>query len=136
MKITRDVVTDLWPLYLSGEASADTRKLVEEFLAEDAEFARRLREDDSQKLLEPVSLEPQPDHEMKTFSATKRAIVQKDWPLFFAIMFSCFAFGRIVSDTSWDPGVGPRKFIITAAIAGVFWILFFYRTLRRLSARV
>lgn len=135
MKITRDVVTDLWPLYLSGEASADTRKLVDEFLAEDAEFARRLREDDSPKLLEPLSVEPQPDHEMKTFSATKRALVKKDWPLFFAMLFSALAFGRIVSDTSWDPEPGPRRFIVTASLAGVFWIVFFYRTIRRLSAR-
>ena len=35
MKITRDVVTDLLPLYVAGEASADTRALVEEYLLED-----------------------------------------------------------------------------------------------------
>ena len=40
MKITRDVVSDLWPLYSSGEASADTRVLVDEFLRDDPEFAR------------------------------------------------------------------------------------------------
>ena len=32
-KITRDVITDLWPLYESGEASRDTRTIVDEFLA-------------------------------------------------------------------------------------------------------
>ena len=40
-----------------------------------------------------------------------------------AVMFTCFAFGRIVSDTSWD--VSPRNFIITSAIAGVLWIAYF-----------
>jgi hypothetical protein len=40
----------------------------------------------------------------------------------FAVLFSCFAFGRIVSDTSWD--VSPRNFIITASIAGCFWIVY------------
>lgn len=32
MTVTKDVVRDLMPLYLAGEASADTRRLVEEFL--------------------------------------------------------------------------------------------------------
>ena len=31
MKVTRDVVTDLLPLYLAGDASEDTRALVEKF---------------------------------------------------------------------------------------------------------
>jgi len=43
MKVTRDVVSDLWPVYESGEASADTKALVEEFLAQDAAFAATLR---------------------------------------------------------------------------------------------
>ena len=40
MKITRDVIYDLLPGYFAGEVSADTRALVDEFLATDPEFAR------------------------------------------------------------------------------------------------
>ena len=40
MKITRDVIYDLLPAYFAGEVSADTRALIDEFLATDAEFAR------------------------------------------------------------------------------------------------
>ena len=40
MKITRDVVYDLLPAYFAGEVSADTRALIDEFLASDPEFAR------------------------------------------------------------------------------------------------
>lgn len=40
MKITRDVVMDLLPLHASGEASADTRALVEEYLKGDPALAR------------------------------------------------------------------------------------------------
>jgi anti-sigma factor RsiW len=40
MKVTRDVIFDLLPAYFSGEASAETRALVEEFFATDPEFAR------------------------------------------------------------------------------------------------
>jgi hypothetical protein len=38
------------------------------------------------------------------------------------------AFGRIISDTSFD--VSPRKFIIAAAIAVCFWIAFFVKLIR------
>ena len=42
MKVTRAVVADLWPLYVSGDVSADTRALVDEFLAGDADFAAKM----------------------------------------------------------------------------------------------
>ena len=42
--VTRDVVSDLWPLCHSGDASSDSRALVERFLAEDRDFASTLRE--------------------------------------------------------------------------------------------
>jgi hypothetical protein len=48
LEVTRDVVSDLWPLYETGEASMDSRTLVDTFLAEDRPFAATLRE--SQKL--------------------------------------------------------------------------------------
>jgi ferric-dicitrate binding protein FerR (iron transport regulator) len=44
MKITRDVITDLLPLYLAGEASEGTRALLEEYLRENPEFASTVRE--------------------------------------------------------------------------------------------
>ncbi len=40
--VTRDVITDLWPLYVSGEASQETRGLIDAFLSQDPEFARKL----------------------------------------------------------------------------------------------
>lgn len=40
MNITRDLITDLLPIYFSGEASADTRALVEEYFRENPEFER------------------------------------------------------------------------------------------------
>ncbi|RJR30009.1 MAG: hypothetical protein C4574_02775 [Candidatus Latescibacterota bacterium] len=39
MDVTRNVILDLLPLYASGEASADTRALVEKHLATDPEAA-------------------------------------------------------------------------------------------------
>ena len=43
MNVTRDVIVDLLPVYLAGEASGDSKPLIEEHLAGDAELAERLR---------------------------------------------------------------------------------------------
>jgi len=46
--ITREVIVDLLPVYVSGDASLATRTLVEEFLSQDPklmEEVRRLRSD-------------------------------------------------------------------------------------------
>jgi anti-sigma factor RsiW len=40
MNVTREVVYDLLPAYFAGEASAETRALVEEFFTTDPEFGR------------------------------------------------------------------------------------------------
>ena len=39
MKITKNVILDLLPLYLANEVSADTRALVENYLETDSELA-------------------------------------------------------------------------------------------------
>jgi hypothetical protein len=127
MNVTREVIHDLWPLYAADEASADTRALVEEFLRQDAEFADLLRGQGEESLLRNEVPKLSPDREAQALRRTKRLLHGRDWFLFFAIMFSCFAFGRIVSDTSWD--VSPANFIATATIAGLFWIAFFTRLL-------
>ena len=40
MKVTREVVYDLLPAYFAGDASDDTRALIEAYFATDPEFAR------------------------------------------------------------------------------------------------
>jgi hypothetical protein len=59
LEVTRDVVSDLWALCTSGEASPDTRTLVDAFLAGDPPFAETLRRSDSLPGLVPrLSLTP------------------------------------------------------------------------------
>ena len=43
MNITREVVTDLLPIYFSGEASGDTKVLVEDYFRQDPDFERIAR---------------------------------------------------------------------------------------------
>jgi hypothetical protein len=125
MNITREVIDDLWPIYAAGEASADTRALIEEFLDQDADFARILRGRGDEHLLGHDVPRLPLDSEARALRKTKRLLHGWDWLMFMAILFSCLAFGRIVSDTSWD--VSPLNFIVVASIALVFWIAFFTR---------
>jgi hypothetical protein len=119
MTVTRPVILDLWPVYAAGEASPETRALVDEFLRSDPEFARQLRQDPLATVPPPP---PPPDLEMHAFTRARRRLGGYRWLLKLALVFSGLAFGRIVSDTSWD--VSPLRFILTASIAVVFWIAF------------
>jgi len=125
MTITRSVILDLWPAYASGEASPDTRALVDAFLRDDPELARQLRDDPLGPLESPM---PPPDLEIRALTKARRRLGGFRSLLFLALLFSGMAFGRIVSDTSFD--VSPRRFIIAASIAAVFWIAFFVSLIR------
>jgi hypothetical protein len=125
MNVSREVINDLWPVYAAGEASTDTRALVEAFLRQDPEFAELLERRVEERLLRQDMPRLPPDCEARALRRTKRLLHGWDWLLFLAMIFSGFAFGRIVSDTSWD--VPPVYFIVVASIAGAFWVAFFMR---------
>jgi hypothetical protein len=64
LEVTRDVINDLWPFYGSGEASTDSRALVEAFLREDPVFAETLNESAKLGTVVPV-LRLSPDAERR-----------------------------------------------------------------------
>jgi hypothetical protein len=119
MKITRDVINDLWPLYLDGAASADSRALVEEFLREDPTWKQTLQEStrDSGRLPAPAL---QPDREIEMLNRLKKRALTKRIIFFGALIASAQAFARIISDTSWD--VSPKAFLWWVGIASAMWI--------------
>ena len=125
MNVTREVIIDLWTIYTAGEASTDSVALAEEFLAKDHELAAALKDNAADQLAASRVPRLPPSIEARALSRTKRLLHPFNWLFFFAVLFSCFAFGRIISDTSWD--VSPRNFILTAAIALCFWVAFFGR---------
>jgi hypothetical protein len=126
--VTRDIISDLWPLYVSDDASADTRALVEAFLREEPELARQLMEDAAAPLPGHDVPSLTADHELRTLARIRRRLIGPRWALLLAIVFTMQAFGRIVSDTSFT--VSPRNFIATAVVAAVFWVVFLVRLFR------
>jgi len=137
MNITREVITDLLPAYLSKEASADTRILVEEFFSQDPEFERMVREEKYEEQLGklPVSLLPE-DHETKTLIRTRNMLKWRAHWLTLAILFTLMPLSSVFSSEGlqWmmlrDAPHAAHTFLI---LAGVSWVQYF-RTRRKVRS--
>ena len=86
MSITRDVVKDLVTVYLAGEASADTRSLVEDWLPSDPALASPVER--SRGLELPAVAAPEPTAEKRAFDRTRRRLRGRGIVLGAAIYFS------------------------------------------------
>jgi hypothetical protein len=91
MKITRDIVLDLLPLYLSGEASADTRALIVEFLAQDPELAQRIRSQPAELFHDAVPISLPPDLEVRSLRRARALINLQKWLFGPAIAFTAMS---------------------------------------------
>jgi anti-sigma factor RsiW len=85
MNVTKDVIQDLVVVYLSGEASADTRSLVEEYLAQNPEMAERVK--GAQAFTVPQAAPP-PSLERRALDRTRQLLSRKSFLLWFAMILS------------------------------------------------
>ena len=90
MKVTRDVVLDLLPVYLAGEASPDTRALVEEYLRQDPDLERRVHARDA-ALLRDLATGPSPELELTSLRRTRQALARLRWTCALATAFTVVA---------------------------------------------
>ncbi|MBN1271059.1 MAG: hypothetical protein JXB26_02210 [Candidatus Aminicenantes bacterium] len=74
MKITRNVILDLLPLYAADEISADTRALVEEYLESDPELAKVVRQMTSKNIPADIPVPRSENGSLRTYRKTKRRI--------------------------------------------------------------
>jgi hypothetical protein len=122
MKITREIVSDLWPLVASGEASSDTRSMVEGFLQTDPEFARRLK---SSGDLPPTEVVMPPDEEARALARTRDLVHGRSWLRglrLVALALTGLTVARVVENTTWNDAT--RVCVANAIVAGVAWILY------------
>jgi hypothetical protein len=83
MEVTRNVILDLMPLYLAGEASPETKALVEEYLKKDPKLAR-LAEKSAVELPKDIPVTLTQEDKMKAYVEMKRLAFKKQ--MFFAGM--------------------------------------------------
>ena len=133
MNISRDIVKDLVAVYLAGDASADTRALVEAHLKTDPELARDVEAARGASLGPPPT--PTPTAEKQALDATRRQLKTRTQTLVVAIVFTVlpltFAFEgtRVTFILIRDAPVIGAAWWLTAAI---MWICY-VRLRRRLQ---
>lgn len=88
MTVTRDVVRDLLPAYFGGEASADTRRLVETFLAADPALAQEVEAEYGEDVALPATPAPGRTAEKEALDQTRRLLKHRTSTLVVAAIFT------------------------------------------------
>jgi anti-sigma factor RsiW len=126
MKISRDVVKDLIPVYLAGDASADTQALVESYLKTDPELAADVTAARGTSLGLPATRPP--TAEKQALDATRQLLKSRTSTLVVAAIFTVlpltFAFqgSRITFLVIRDAPVIGIAWWVTAAIVWIWHV--------------
>ena len=114
MKLTDELMNDLLTLYLAGEASADTKALVESHARQNPAFASKL---EAAGALAPISVPdagPPSDHELRTLAETRKFILLRTifvaGGIFFSLLPLVFTFDE-----------GGIEFLVLGRHAGLMW---------------
>jgi hypothetical protein len=132
MDVTREVILDLLPVYLAGEASPATRTLVEEYMKQDPELAQRIRLQWADNLAKVVPSELPPDLELRSLRRTRSLLNWQKWLFGLGISFSAIS---LSNEFSFEGGHlkefhfllrdYPAQFGVCVALALACWIAYF-----------
>ena len=92
MEITRNVILDMLPLYLSDEVSADTRALVEEYLETDPALAKIAKQPTAIALPNDIPIPLSKEDKMEAYREAKRLMSRRIVILAVVIAFALLAF--------------------------------------------
>jgi anti-sigma factor RsiW len=132
MKITQNIVEDLLPVYLAGEASTDTRALLEEYQREHPEFAQRVREAAARAnaLLDAPLEATSPDREKAALECARKRMRFRSQMLGFCIGYGLmpFAFVFDKGHLTWlmvrdNPTAAIAFWVASAACAVGAWFV-------------
>lgn len=130
MNITQEVITDLLPVYFSGEASSDTHALVDSFFREHPDFEKLARR--SVKVQLPVAPAPATNGEKEVLRRVRQKIRRRGTllglaiSLTFAPLTTAISFGDQGTHLKWFmPRDYPKGALILGAVALVLWIAYF-----------
>lgn len=123
MNVTRDVITDLLPLFYSGDCSRDTKHLVEEYLRENAEFERQAQGLTKSPLSASVPQRLEENDEMKALTKTRRLLRLRSFMMGFAIFCTLapFSFFFTEGKTYWLISEAPTTALVYCVLAIGFW---------------
>jgi len=116
VKITRDVVKDLLTVHLAGEASAETRALIEEYLLTDPVLAREVAAAQAGDLALPATPDATPTAEKRALDATRQLLKTRTSTLVVAVLFTVLPLTFVTDGTS----VG-FLLVRDAPVIGIAW---------------
>ncbi len=96
MNIPKEVILDLLPVYLAGEASPATRAWLEEYLAQDPELAERVREQRTESFDKDLPSLP-PELELRSLRRTRRMMTLLRWLFGLGMAFTALALALEIS---------------------------------------
>jgi hypothetical protein len=141
MNVTREVITDLLPIYFSGDASGDTKVLVEDYFRQDPDFERIARNAatplDTLRAVAPVAASA--EKEKRYLESVLWGLRRRKW-LFGVCLFLTLAplsfnfthdhiVSLVVRDAPWH-----AAFLWSQAV--VLWFLYSSHLRRRTAALV
>jgi len=143
MNVTREVVTDLLPIYFSGEASGDTKILVEDYFRQDPDFERitHIAAIPLETLRARAPIAAGSEKEKRDLERIRWGLRRRQWlfagglflTLFPLSYYFTFTHGHLASlpvrDALWNTA-------FHWSLAVPFWFLYFARLRRRAVALV
>jgi len=141
MNITQEVVTDLLPIYFSGEASSDTKSLVEEYFRDNPGFERVARSAgtplETLRAAPPVTAPA--EREKHDLENVRCSLNRRKWLFGLSLFLTLgplsfyFTHGQLFSlmgaDGLWEAG-------FDWSMAAFFWFLYFAQLRRRAASLV
>lgn len=141
MNITQGVVSDLLPVYFSGEASDDTKSVVEDYFRQNPEFERLARSAGTalETLRTVPPLAANSEKEKRDFESIRCGLNRRKWlfglslfltlsPFWFYLTHGHLA-SLIIGDNLW-------KAAFDWCMAALFWFLYFSQLRWRTAALV
>jgi anti-sigma factor RsiW len=138
MNVTREVILDLLPVYLAGEASPATRALVDEYLQQDPELAQRVRTSSVESLSSIAQVPLSSDIELRSLRRARALLGWQRWLFGLGITFTALS---LSNEFSFAEGHFrefhflirdyPAQFGSFAVLAALCWISY-YAIRRRL----
>jgi hypothetical protein len=132
MNVTREVILDLIPVYLAGEASPATRLLIDEYLRQDPELAQRVRTLAADNLANIKQSPLSSDIELRSLRRARALIGWQKWLFGLGITFTALS---LSNEFSFEGGRlrefhflirdYPAQFGTFAALALICWISYF-----------
>ena len=114
MKVTDEVMNDLLTLHLAGEASTDTKALIESHARQNAAFRSKLEASGALASFSLPDSGPPSDHELRTLAETRKFIFLRTvfWAggILFTLLPLVFTFDK-----------GGVEFLVLGRHAGLMW---------------